>query len=295
MQEAARTQDLPRDNASRLAIYDAICEHARATSTSGIADDELFECVIGRLRVLVPRELYLAGDRAYVDGKVDACAQAGIIVVSSDNGRRLLTLTGQPPRVRYPDGTLRDYPAGLEPARERLDRDNARLREVGFNVRKFVPSIADDPEGAPFQALLGSMREHGFMKQFPVVKHEDDVVVDGLARQRAAEILQLDVEYLKYGSDKDRKAAHRRDTPLNRVLVAIHSNAGRLPDGIVDDVHKRVADVTNRPWDETGADLRLTQEWRRSIPPSIHRGSTSRSLPIARATSRRSRSLQIAR
>ena len=107
--------------------------------------------------------------------------QAGIIVASSDNGQRLLT-AGQPPLVRYPDGEIRDYPAGLELARERLDRDNARLRAASFDVRKFIPSIADDPDGAPFQALLASMREHGFMKQFPIVKYEDDVIVDGLAR-----------------------------------------------------------------------------------------------------------------
>ena len=108
--------------------------------------------MIGRLRVLVPRELHLVGDRAYVNEKVDACLEAGIIVARSDNGQRLLALTDQPPLVRYPDGEVRDYPAGLELARERLDRDNMRLRAAGFDVRKFIPSIADDPEGAPFQA-----------------------------------------------------------------------------------------------------------------------------------------------
>lgn len=264
--EAEKTGDLPRDNASRLAIYDVLCDRTSATGALGITDDELFEHVIGRLRVLVPRELHLVGDRAYVDEKILACVQAGILVANSGNGRRLLTLTSRPPLVRYPDGEVRDYSPGLELAREGLDRDNAHLRRAGFDVRKYIPSIADDPDGAQFQALLASMREHGFMKQFPVVKYEDDAVTDGRARRRAAAILHLDVEYLKHGSDKDRKAAHRRDTPLNRVLVAVQSNAGRLPSDIVDAVYERVADVTRRTWDETAADLTLTQEWRRAIP-----------------------------
>jgi hypothetical protein len=262
MKKAAKIQELPRDNASRLAIYDAICQYEKEAGAPGITDDELFEGVIGRLRVLVPRELHLAGDRAYVDEKVDACLQAGIIIADYDNGQRLLT-PGQPPLVRYPDGTIRDYPAGLELARERLDRDNAHLRAASFDVRKFIPSIADDSGGTPFQGLLESMREHGFMKQFPIVKYEDDAIVDGLARQRAAETLGMDVEYFNY-SERARKDAQRRDTPLNRVRVAIDSNVGRLKGDTVDAVYKRVADVTGRVWDETAADLALTQEWRRS-------------------------------
>ncbi len=266
MQEAAKNQDLPRDNGSRLAICDAIWEFITQTGAPGITDDELFERVIGRLGVLVPRELHLTGDRTYVSEKIGACVQAGIIAASSENGRRLLTLTGQRPLVRYPNGELRDYPPGLELARERLDRDNAHLRAAGFDVRKFIPSIADDPKGAQFQALLASMFEHGFMKQFPIVRYEDGGVVDGLARLRAAERLQLPVEYWK-GSEKDWKAAHRRDTPLNRILVALHSNAARLPGDVVDAVYKHVADVARRAWDETAADLALTQEWRRSMAP----------------------------
>jgi hypothetical protein len=264
MKKAVKIQELPRDNASRLAIYDAICQHAKETGTPEITDDELFERVIGRLRVLVPRELHLAGERPYVDEKIAVCVQAGIIVATHDNGRRLLT-RGRPPLVRYPDGQIRDYPAGLELARERLDRDNAHLRAVGFNVRKFIPSIADNPDKAPFQALLASMREHGFMKQFPIIKYGDDTIIDGLARQRAAEILGIEIEFFKYSTDRARKDAQRRDTPLNRVLVALDSNGERLTADIEDVVHKRVADVTRRAWDDTAADLALTQEWRRSM------------------------------
>jgi hypothetical protein len=265
MQEITQIEDLPRDNTSRLAIYDVIYQYAEETGTPGITDGELFERAIGRLRVLVPRELHLAGDRTYVDEKIDALVQAGIITLSSSEGQRVLTLTGRPPLVRYPDGELVNYTAGLELARERLDRDNARLRAVGFDVREFIPSIADDPDEAPFQALLTSMREHGFMKQFPIAKYEDGEFVDGRARHRAAAMLELKVEYLRHGSDKARKAANRRDTPLNRVLVAVDSNVGRLTTDIVDAVHKRVAHATGHAWEETAADLLLTQDWRRAM------------------------------
>jgi hypothetical protein len=264
--ETKNVEDLPPDNGARLAIYDAVHEHIKATGMPEISESDLFEKVIGRLHVLVPRELHLMGDRAYFSEKVDACLRAGILAVAPAGEQRLLTLTATPPRISYPDGTVRDYPTGLELARERLDRDNMRLRESGFDVRKSIPSIADTPQGAQFQALLASMREHGFMKQFPVLKYDDGIVIDGLARQQAAEMLQLDVEYLKYWSDKDRKYVQRRDTPLNRVLVAIQSNAERLSNETVDAVHRRVAEITLRPWDDTAADLALTQEWRKSVP-----------------------------
>jgi hypothetical protein len=263
-QDTGKLQDLPADNAARLAIFDTLA--AAHGETEAISSDELFDRVIGRLRLLVPRELHLMGDRAYVDGKVEVCIAAGIIAARFDAGQRLLSLTDRPPQVRYPDGEIRDYTAGLELARERLDRDNARLRHARFDVRMFVPSIADEPNRAPFQALLASMREHGFLKQFPIVRYQDDVVLDGRARLRAAATLHLDVEYLKYASDKDRTVARRRDTPLNRILVTVQSNAGRLSSDVLDNVYGRVADVTGRTWDETVADLELTTAWRRATP-----------------------------
>lgn len=267
-QKAEPVQDLPPDNAARVAIYDVLASGFGEMQL--VSSDELFNRVIGRLRTLVPRELHLTGDRPYVDEKVQACIVAGIIVESFENGQRLLSLTGRPPQVRYPHGEIRDYTAGLELARERLDRDNARLRDAGFDIRIFVPSIADEPNGSQFQALLASMREHGFLKQYPIVRHQDDVVLDGRARLRAAATLHLDVEYLKHASDKDRKAARRRDTSLNRILVTVQSNAGRLGsevlDDVWDDVFGRVARATARSWRETAADLELTSEWRRSIP-----------------------------
>jgi hypothetical protein len=107
MPDAKKVQDLPRDNAARLAIYDVLVEHGNTTRPSAMTDDDLFERVIGRLRVLVPRELHLAGDRAYVDEKIEVCIEAGIIAATTNNGQRFLTLTGQPPLIRYPSGEVR--------------------------------------------------------------------------------------------------------------------------------------------------------------------------------------------
>jgi hypothetical protein len=261
-----KTVDLPLDNVSRVVIYDALHEHASANGALAITDDELFERVIGRLRVLVPRELHLAGERSYVEEKLKACVETGLVYMSSDNGRKLLALTGKPPLIRYPDGEIRDYSPGLELARERLDGDNARLRAAGFDIRRFLPSAADEPDGPTFQGLLASMREHGFLKQFPVVRYDDDYVVDGRARLRAAAILALDVEYVKYGSERERMAARRRDSPLNRVLIAVHSNLGRLSPDAVHAVYEKVSGVTRRTWDGTASDLALTEVWRRSMP-----------------------------
>jgi hypothetical protein len=261
-----KVKDLPPDNAARLAIYDALFGE-EGTPGSEVTPDELFEQVIGRLRILVPRELHNLGERTYVDEKIRACIDAGIITTRSDSGRWLLVLSGQLPQVRYPDGDIHDYTPGLELARERLDGDNARLRAVGFDVRNLVPSIADEPDGPQFKALLESMREHGFLKQFPVVEHEDGCVVDGRARVRAAAILKINVVYLKLLTVKDKKAARRRDNPLNRVMVATHSNAERLATDHLEVVHEGVAAATRRSWAATAADLELTRGWRLSMPP----------------------------
>ncbi len=265
---AESTAELPMDNPSRLAIFDALHESRGVDGPLALTESELFDRVIGRLRVLVPRELHLAREpQAYLHDKLIACAEAGLVSIGSLGGDAIVALTGKIPSVRYPDGEIRDYTPGLELARERLDGDNARLRAAGFDVRPRIPSSADEPDGPQFQALLGSMREHGFLKQFCIVVQDDDGVIDGRARIKAAAILELKVEYVKYGSDREGAAARRRDTPLNRVMIAVQTNLVRLSPEIVRAVHQAVAAITRRPWDETAADLALTATWRRSMPP----------------------------
>ena len=183
--EAEKAVDLPADNASRLAIFDALHDSRGVDGPLALTESELFERVIGRLRVLVPRELHLAGERPYLHDKLKACAEAGLISMGSLEGEAILALTGKMPSVRYPDGEIRDYTPGLELARERLDGDNARLRDAGFDVRTLIPSSADEPDGQEFQALLASMREHGFLKQWWIAVQDDDVVVDGRARNKS--------------------------------------------------------------------------------------------------------------
>lgn len=264
--QAQKVTDLPPDNASRLAIFDAFHEGAGPTGPRPLTESELFDRVIGRLRVLVPRELHLAGEAAYVRSKLEACADAGLISIGSLGSDALLALTAKAPMIRYPDGVLREYTPGLEPARERLDGDNARLRAAEFDVRTLLPSCADDPHGPAFQGLLGSMREHGFLRQFWIAALTDDTIVDGRARKRAAEMLGLEVEYVQYRSERERTAARRRDTPLNRVMLGIQSNLHRLDQETIQAVHEAVAKVTKRLWAETEADLELTAAWRLAMP-----------------------------
>lgn len=266
--EARTALELPIDNAARLAIFDVMHDAAGKDGPLPLTESELFERVITRLRVLVPRELHIAGDRPYLHDKLIACADAGLISMGSLDGEAILALTGKPPSIRYPDGEIRDYTPGLVPALERLDGDNARLRGDSFDVRTLVPTSADEPDGPDFQALLASMREHGFLKQWWIAIYDDDVVIDGRARKKAAEILELKIEHVKYGSDRERTAARRRDTPLNRVLVALEGNRARLSSEVVEAVRDAVADVTRRPWEQTAADLALTAQWRLSMPPA---------------------------
>ena len=259
----ALSTDLPADNATRLAIYDAMSRDGSPRLT----EDQLFERVIPRLRMLVPRELHLETERKYVADKIEACLAAGLLVAEqADDGNVLLTISGTPPQIRFPDGELGDYAPDLEPARERIDRDNAALRERSFDVHEFVPSICDDEGSTDFRALVNSMEEHGFLRQNWIVETADGVVVDGRARKRAAEVLELKVPTVVYPPGREREAARRRDTPLNRVALAIDLNHARLDQGIIDLVHNEVSRVTGRPWDETAADLEITRAWRKVVP-----------------------------
>src|SRR4051812_18333052 len=113
--EVEKTRILPPDNASQLAIYDVLHDPRNADGIRAMAEEDLFQRVIGRLRILVPRELHLAGERPFFEAKLDASIAAGIVLVSSDGeGRRTVALTGRQPPIRYPDGEVRDYPPGLE-------------------------------------------------------------------------------------------------------------------------------------------------------------------------------------
>lgn len=261
------TDDLPPDNNSRIAIFDAL-----ATSPSsemerrGVSVHDLFALVIPRLRVLVPRELHIATEHGYVEDKIAACVESGLLAWTG-SGRDFVALTGRLPQIRYPDGAVRDYQPGLEPARERLEADNAKLRQSGFNVRNHVPSVADAPDSLAFRSLVASMREHGYLRQFPVTECPDGTVLDGHARVAAAATAGVTVERLAMRSKKDRAVARRRDTPIQRVLLRLDANRGRLSDDVITGVYAAVSEIADRPWPEIAADIALTREWRRALPP----------------------------
>lgn len=255
-------RELPPDNAARVAIFDAMFD-ARREGARALTFDELYKRVIPRLRVLVPRELHNAGEPTYLHEKVETCVQAGLLARTSDPDERFM-LTDRPPRVRYPNDEIRDYTAGLELARERLDIDNAKLRDTHFDVSELVPSPARAPDSPAFRTLVASMREHGFLKHAPVLaRPESDVILDGRARVAAAAEAGVDVVYFSYGtSPAERAYARRRDTPLHRILIYLDSNTARLSDDDRTLVHDAVASVTGRSWEEIEADLKLSRAWR---------------------------------
>ncbi len=67
-------EELPPDNTARIVLHDAM---AAATETEysfdGLTEAQLFDRVIPRLRVLVPRELHNLGEQRYVAAKIEAC------------------------------------------------------------------------------------------------------------------------------------------------------------------------------------------------------------------------------
>jgi hypothetical protein len=166
----------------------------------------------------------------------------------------------QVPRIRYPDGTIRDYTAGLEGARERLDADESRLRRAGFDVRRLVGSPADVKDSDPYQTLIRSMCEHGFLDGFPIIEGASGVV-DGVARLAAAAQLELPLK-----KHHRVKLASRRDTPLQVALLVLDVNADRLREEEVAKVHEVIAERTGRSWLEIESDLGISREWRRAEP-----------------------------
>lgn len=251
-------EEIPPDNATRVAIFDAMHE-ARKDGRSALTVEELHERVLPRLRVLVPRELHVAGESAYLEDKIKVCLDARLLVTTGEHGE-LLALTDYAPRVRFPNDEIRDYTPGLEPARERLEADNARLRDAHFDVRDHVTSTAADPER--FAVLVQSMREHGYLKHFPIVELSDGDVLDGRARRAAAAAAGIEVERFKWPSTRDKEIARRRDTPLTRVLLVLDQNAPRLKSEDRAAVHDVIAKTTGRTWEAISADLELTQAWR---------------------------------
>jgi hypothetical protein len=226
----------------------------------GLGVDELFDRVIPRFRVLMPRELHVQGEREYVAAKIDACVEAGVL---QEHPRRpgLLLLGPQVPQIRYPDGAIRDYTPGLEAARERLEADENRLRRGGFDVRHIVRSPANSKKSDRYRNLVASMREHGFLDSFPVIESVSGGVIDGVARLAAA--AEADVPLKKHHRVR---IPTRRDTPLTNALLVLHLNADRLVEEELARVHDAIANRTGRSWIAIEGDLELTREWRRAEP-----------------------------
>jgi hypothetical protein len=252
------SEELPPDNAARIVLYDAI---AGASETEdnfhALTEPELFEQVIPRLRVLVPRELHNLGQQQYFDAKLAACIDAGVLKFHPDRECALI-LGPTAPRIRYPDATIRDYTAGLEAARERLYADEDRLRRGGFEVRSILRSAANAKDSDRYRDLVASLREHGFLDCYPIINSNSDATVDGLARVAAA--AEADVPLKAWTLPR------HRDTPLQRALLALDLNAGRLQGGEVAEVHEAIAECAGRSWSEIERDLTLTRDWRRFKP-----------------------------
>lgn len=255
-----RREDLPADNTARIVLYDAIVEASSSEYTfDGLTAAQLLDRVIRRFRVLVPRELHIQGEEPYVAAKIAACVEANLLQL---HPRRPEVLLPGPlaPRVRYPDGTIRDYTAGLEAARERLDADESRLRLGRFDVRRIVRSPADTKKSDRYRNLVASMREHGFLEAYPIIESGSGGVLDGVAREAAAAEAGITLK------EKHRVQLRRRDTPLQQALLVLHLNADRLTEDDIVKVHDAIAARTGRSWMDIQGDLELTQGWRRAEP-----------------------------
>lgn len=270
--------ELPPDNAARLVLFDATATAAGESEEAfdGLEDGEMFDRVIPRLRVLVPRELHVQGEREYVDAKIAACVDAGIL---QRNVRRpdLLVLGPEGPKIRYPDGTIRDYSAGLEAARERLEADESRLRRGGFDVRHIVRSTANDNKSDRYRSLVASMREHGFLDYFPIIEGASGAVVDGVARQRAAAEAEVPLK-----EHHRRCLPAHRDTPLHRALLVLDVNADRLSEKDQGKVYDAIANRAGRPWMAIENDLDVTREWRRTEPKKYNAKLEVKLVPFGR-------------
>ncbi len=254
----AAPAELEPDNSARLVIFDAMCD-ARDEGTVEVTFDELFERVIARLKKLVPRELHNMGDRGYVEEKVAICVEAGVLVLA---GEDRYTLADEPQAwIRYPDDSIRRYAHGLIAARERLDKINTILRDRRFDITKHLPH--HKPSSPEFRALVRSMGEHGFLKQFAIYRFADGTYVDGVARIAAAAEAGLAEKTLELRQqDPETTRMRRRDTPLHRVLLAVDANAVRLTDGERRHALDAAAAAAGSSWEEIEKDLTITRDWR---------------------------------
>jgi len=229
-------------------------------ASEGLTAAELMGRVIGRLRVLVPQELHVMGEREYVNSKISVCLEAGLLRHNPNQPERLI-LGGTPPQVRYPDGTVRDYTPGLEAARERLEGDNHKLRQSGFNIRHIVKTSSTQRKSDSYRRLVASMKEHGFLDQFRLTESATGEVIDGLARQAAAADAGIELKKQHY-----HRLPKRRDTPLHHTLLVLHANADRLTEEELANVQEVIAQRIGRPWIEVEDDLAVTRDWRRAEP-----------------------------
>ena len=100
--------ELEPDNSARLAIFDAMCDLADHGLLT-VAVEELFDRVIGRLRMLVPRELHNVGEREYLEDKIAICVEAGVLTKAGDDRSPLL-------RTRACGSAIRTTTSGATPA-----------------------------------------------------------------------------------------------------------------------------------------------------------------------------------
>jgi hypothetical protein len=258
------SDELPPDNAVRIALYDAVALAPAADSGPSLSENQLFDRVIRRLRILVPRELHVSGERAYLAEKVRLCIDAGLLRWAASGDKRLITGPIHP-LIRYPDGTLRRYSVGLEDAKDRLISDDAKLRKLEFDVLRLVPSLADEPESEPFQNLVNSMREHGYQRQLGLIEGSNGDIVDGRARRAAALIAGVHPE-----ADERLRLPARRDSPLQRVRLTVDLNRNRLQPSQCEHIFATVAESAGRPWPSIDHDLRITRDWRLAEPKTYY-------------------------
>lgn len=276
--ELVGPSELAPDNATRLAIVDVMSD-AVDQGHAALTVAELYERVIGRLRMLVPRELHNTGERAYLETKIGVCVKAGLLIQVGKARDQLGLAPDLRAWIQYPDGSIRRYTARLIPARERLEAVNTTLREQDFDIGKHLPH--HESGSREFAALVRSMQEHGFLRQCAIFRFPDGTYVDGYARVSAATEARVAVKWLDLEKlrEPEKSRAKRRDTPLNRVLLALDSNAARLSAETRQAVLDEVAAAAGPSWDDIQSDLHRTWAWRQATTGSYTPVFVAKRLP----------------